>query len=75
MTGLLSRMRVGPMGPSPAGSTRLGLPAAIFFKSAPAQNWPWSPQNTATLAVSSISKEGKKFASLLGCASLCCGIC
>ncbi|MEZ4309996.1 MAG: hypothetical protein R3F14_18305 [Polyangiaceae bacterium] len=43
ITGFDSIMRVGPIGPSPCGSTRLPSPRAIAFRSAPAQNVPPSP--------------------------------
>ena len=45
ITGLLRRRRVGPIGPSPSGSTRL----SIAFRSAPAQKVPPAPVSTATL--------------------------
>ena len=48
MTGLLSCMREGPMGASPAASSRLGAPAAMALRSAPAQNVPPSPVRIAT---------------------------
>ena len=46
IVGLESSMRVGPMGPSPVGLTRLpSLPSAL--RSAPAQKVPPAPQSTA----------------------------
>jgi len=55
MTGLDSTMRVGPIGPSPSGAKRLPPPVERDFKSAPAQNVPPAPHNTATAAESSAS--------------------
>ncbi len=50
-TGFDSRIRVGPIGPSPSSSIRLSM----ALRSAPAQNVPPSPYSTATLASSSAS--------------------
>ena len=57
ITGLPSRIRVGPIGPSPSGATRLpaGLPTS--FRSAPEQNTPPSPCRTATAASRSASNS------------------
>ena len=43
ITGLLSRSRVGPIGPSPSAATRLPVAVPTAFRSAPAQNTPPSP--------------------------------
>src|SRR5215467_12377755 len=63
MTGLERRIRVGPIGPAPSGSTRLprGVPNAL--RSAPAQNVPPDPYRTATEASSSASKSRNASAS------------
>ena len=63
ITGLLSVIRVGPIGPSPSGSTRLPLGVPIALRSAPAQNVPPAPQSTATAASGSASKARKASAS------------
>src|SRR5580700_6538992 len=63
ITGFESNMRVGPMGPSPASLSALGRPAAIAFKSAPAQKFPPAPVSTATSNVSSASNARKASAS------------
>jgi hypothetical protein len=52
-------MRVGPIGPSPSGATRLPRSVPTAVRSAPAQNTPPSPCRTATAAVSSASKARK----------------
>ena len=59
MTGLDSRSRLGPIGPSPPGWTRLprSLPSAV--RSAPEQNTPPSPYSTATAASGSASNARK----------------
>src|SRR5262245_11518009 len=54
MTGFDSSMRVGPIGPSPVGLSRLpSLPMAL--RSAPAQNVPPAPQRTAARIAGSAS--------------------
>lgn len=63
ITGLLSVIRVGPIGPSPSGSTRLPLGVPIALRSAPAQNVPPAPQSTATAASGSASKARNASAS------------
>src|SRR3970282_421701 len=58
MTGLESSMRVGPIGPSPVGLTRLpSLPRAL--RSAPAQKVPPAPQSTAARVPVSASTARK----------------
>src|SRR5438874_217693 len=56
-------MRLGPMGPSPSGARRLPRPAAMAFRSAPAQNVPPAPHSTATRAAASASNARKASAS------------
>ena len=63
ITGLPSSMRDGPIGPSPSGATRFGVPGAIALRSAPAQNVPWSPYSTPTRASSSASNARNASAS------------
>ena len=63
MTGLDSRSRVGPIGPSPSGATRFCWSVPIAVRSAPAQNVPPSPYSTATEAESSASKARNASAS------------
>src|SRR5215211_7340284 len=58
-TGLDSRSRVTPIGPSPSAATRSGSPAAIALRSAPAQKAPPAPVSTATEAPGSRSKARK----------------
>ena len=62
-TGLPSRIRVGPIGPSPSGSTRFWSAVPIAWRSAPAQNVPPAPYRTAADASSSASKARKASAS------------
>src|SRR6516164_617104 len=57
ITGLPSRSRVGPIGPSPSGLARLPSGPPTALRSAPAQNVPPAPQSTATCADSSASKS------------------
>src|SRR5205809_5312863 len=56
MTGFVRRKRVGPSGPSPSSVSRLPLPLAIAFRSAPAQKVPAAPVSTATAWCSPRSK-------------------
>src|ERR1022692_1086402 len=63
IAGFESSMRVGPIGPSPPSLSALGRPAAIAFRSAPAQKVPPAPVSTATCSVSSASKDRKASAS------------
>lgn len=63
ITGLDSRRRVGPIGPSPSSATRLPRSVPMALRSAPAQNVPPSPQSTATRADSSASNSLKAAAS------------
>ena len=59
ITGLVSRIRVGPIGPSPSGATRLPRSVPTALRSAPAQKFPPAPVSTATAASSSASKSRK----------------
>ena len=63
ITGLPSRIRVGPIGPSPDSCTWLPRSVPIALRSAPAQKVPPSPYSTATLAPSSASKARNASAS------------
>ena len=63
ITGLPSRRRVGPIGPSPSSSTRLLRSVPRPLRSAPAQKVPPSPYSTATLAPSSASNARNASAS------------
>jgi hypothetical protein len=68
MTGLVSLMRVGPTGASAAdgsagsvgGVSRLPLPEAIAFRSAPAQNVPPSPQKDSYVCRTVIFEAEKR---------------
>ena len=57
MTGLDSRIRVGPIGAGPSGSVRLASGPPMALRSAPAQNVPPAPNSTATDASGSASKS------------------
>src|SRR5437868_15367476 len=59
MTGLFRTMRVGPIGPGPVSPTAYLDPAAIAFRSKPAQNVPAAPVSTPTASLSSSSKREK----------------
>ncbi len=59
ITGFDSRIRVGPIGPSPSSETRLPSSVPIALRSAPAQNVPPSPYSTATAWLSSASNARK----------------
>ena len=48
MTGFVSSMRVGPIGPSPSRCTVFPASSLIAFRSAPAQKVPFAPVSTAT---------------------------
>src|SRR4030095_10581516 len=50
-------MRVGPLGPSPAGCRRRPCSVPRALRSAPAQNAPPAPQSTATRSASSLSNS------------------
>src|SRR5688500_13485835 len=63
MVGLDIRMRLGPTGPSPSGSRRLPVALAIALRSAPAQNVPPAPHNTAAAADGSASNARNASAS------------
>src|SRR3989440_2408943 len=65
MTGLLRTMRVGPIGPAPVSPTAYLDPAAIAFRSNPAQNVPAAPVSTATERTSVASKLAKAASSAL----------
>ena len=56
ITGLDSRIRVGPIGPSPSSLTWLPRSVPIALRSAPAQNVPPAPYSTATDCDASASK-------------------
>ncbi len=58
-TGFDSAIRVGPIGPAPSASIRLGRPSPAATRSAPAQKVPPSPQSTATRASASRSNASK----------------
>ena len=62
-TGLDSRSRLGPIGPSPSSVTRLPRSVPIALRSAPAQKVPPAPVSTATAASSSASNARKASAS------------
>src|SRR5438105_8634001 len=59
MTGLFRTMRVGPIGPGPVSPTAYLDPAAIAFRSKPAQTVPAAPVSTPTASLSSSSKREK----------------
>src|SRR5207249_8476959 len=63
MVGLDSRMREGPIGPSPSGSRRRARPLAVALRSAPAQKVPLAPHSTATRAAASASNARNASAS------------
>ncbi len=63
ITGLLSTSRVGPIGPSPSGVSRLPRPSTRAWRSAPEQNDPAAPVSMATLSASSASKRRNAAAS------------
>lgn len=63
MTGLVSRIRVGPIGPSPSASALLLRSVPMPLRSAPAQKVPPSPHRTATDASLSASNRRKASAS------------
>jgi len=63
MTGLDSRSRLIPIGPSPSGATRLPRSVPIAVRSAPEQKTPPSPCSTATAAPGSASIARKAAAS------------
>ena len=63
MTGLDSRSRLTPIGPSPSGAARLPRSVPMAVRSAPAQKTPPVPCSTATAASGSASKARKAPAS------------
>lgn len=63
ITGLDSRIRVGPIGPSPSSVTWLPRSVPSALRSAPAQNVPPSPHSTAARASGSDSNSRKAVAS------------
>src|SRR6266508_6347862 len=57
ITGLLRAILVGPIGPGPTSSLRYSAPAAIAFRSKPAQKVPWEPVSTAARSALSASNR------------------